>query len=257
MKTALADRHIRTNDFAERIEGVEFAPEVWAVFARLHQPHTAAELAAQLNLDIEAVQAALRRLVRRKLARRHVLGWHDYAATTPTPVVAAPTPVAHARPVLNVTIKHTPATVVAPPPAREPVVEPLVATEPVEQQSAISFRIASGRPRQAAPAPVVNLRIASRGADVPPPAKPPAYARWRLRPVLDAIGAKAGGGLAGQLLVYRVFLQVPTELMHAGGLHSLSLVDEHFTVAHAPLRTAIVEAARKHADVEVAPLLAA
>jgi hypothetical protein len=253
MKTALADRHIRTNDFAERIEGVEFAPEVWAVFARLHQPHTAAELAAQLNLDIEAVQAALRRLVRRKLARRHVLGWHDYAATTPTPVVAAPTPAAPARPVLNVTIKHPPATVAAPPPAPEPVAAPA----PVEQQPAISFRIASGRPPQAAPAPVVNLRIASRGAAVPPPAKPPACARWRLRPVLDAIGAKAGGGLAGQLLVYRVFLQVPTELMHAGGLHSLSLVDEHFTVAHAPLRTAIVEAARKHADVEVAPLLAA
>ena len=75
--------------------------------------------------------------------------------------------------------------------------------------------------------------------------------------MIDAIGARAGGGLAGQLLVYRVFLQVPADLLQAAGLHSLSLVDDHFTVNHAPLRKAIVDAARHHADVDLAGLLLA
>jgi hypothetical protein len=104
---------------------------------------------------------------------------------------------------------------------------------------------------------MVSLRLASPGQAVIRPSTPEAGARWRLLPVLDAIRAKAGGGLAGQLLIYRVFLHVPAGLMQAGGLHSLNLQDEHLVVNHAPLRAAIAKAARAQAQVEVAHLLAA
>ncbi|HSI08984.1 MAG TPA: hypothetical protein VK985_10400 [Rariglobus sp.] len=253
MKTALADRYIRSDDFATRIDGVELAPEIWAVFAQLAQARNASEIAATLKLDIEAVQAALRRLSRRKLIQKHVLGWRAYAAASaiPEPAAPAPTPapapaavVVEPRPAPSFPVSPVLSVSVTPPPA--PIVAP-------PALPLLRFRIASDRP--AAPAPVIRLRIASPGAVVTA-ASEAASSKWRLRPVLDAIGAKAGGGVAGQLLVYRVFLNVPSDLMQAAGLHSLSFVDDHFVATHAPLRAAIVKAARTHAGLDVAPLLA-
>lgn len=254
--TALADRYIRSDDFASRIDGVQLAPEVWAVFAQLHQARTTAEIAATLKLDLKAVQSAVRSLSRRKLIQKHVLDWRAYTASaapapaSPAPAVAAPatdvieqrvTPITPtpfpASPVLSVSV--------SPPPA--PIAPPSAPT--------IRFRLASDRRPSPTPVPAISLRIATAGA-ITPRTTTSTSARWRLRPVLDAIGAKAGGGLAGQLLVYRVFLNVPTDLMQAGGLHSLSFVDENFVATHAPLRTAIIKAARTHAQVEVEPLLA-
>jgi len=255
--TALADRYIRSEDFASHIDGVQLAPEVWAVFAQLHQARTTAEMAATLKLDLKAVQSAVRSLTRRKLIQKHVLDWRAYTASTaPAPAAPAPaepapavaeqraapvtTPPFPASPVLSVNVSPspTPSAPVAPPPSAP----------------AIRFRLASDQRRSPAPAPAISLRLATAGAITTRATT--SSSRWRLRPVLDAIGAKAGGGLAGQLLVYRVFLHVPTDLMQAGGLHSLSLVDENFVATHAPLRAAIVKAARTHAQVEVEPLLA-
>ena len=117
----------------------------------------------------------------------------------------------------------------------------------------ISFRVSSSR-APARPAPAVSLRIGSSA--LPAKTTPGSTANApRLRPILDAIGAKAGGGVAGQLLVYRVFLQIPTELMHAAGLHSLNLVDDHYTIAHSALRAALAAAARRHAGVDIDALL--
>ena len=78
--TALADRYIRSEDFASHIDGVQLAPEVWAVFAQLHQARTTAEMAATLKLDLKAVQSAVRSLTRRKLIQKHVLDWRAYTA---------------------------------------------------------------------------------------------------------------------------------------------------------------------------------
>ncbi len=224
--TRLADRYIRSDDFATRIDGVELAPEVWAVFAQLSQARNATELADRLKLDVEAVSAALRRLVRRKLVRKHVLAWRDYAATT-EPIVRN----------TNIT-----------PRASGPVTAPL-ARSPI-----LSFRVmpTAGPAR---PAPAISFSIDStRQTTSPAPATPAPAGGLRLRPVLDAIGAKAGGGVAGQLLVYRVFLQIPTELMQAAGLHSLNLVDDQFTLRHPELRAALADTARRHAGVDIEAL---
>ncbi|MEY4488856.1 MAG: hypothetical protein RIQ79_1364 [Verrucomicrobiota bacterium] len=255
MKTALADRYIRSDDFADRIDGVEFAPEVWAIFAQLHQARSAAELAATLKLDVKEVQAALRRLVRRKLIRKHVLGWRDYAATASpvqsntdipvcAPVASAPTPAT-----------ELPSVPPAPVAAATPVLSVTVTETPKRTAPGVFLRLAPEHPHTPPAPPLISLRLTRQGSVSAPSAAP--ASRWRLRPIIDAISARAGGGIPGQLLVYRVFLQIPPSLLQAAGLHSLSLVDDHFTVNHAPLRAAILDAARVHASVELAPLLAA
>jgi len=262
--TRLADRYIRCEDFAARIDGVELAPEVWAVFAQLAQSRTASELADHLKLDVEAVNAALRRLVRRKLIRKHALTWRDYAATA-APFPAATTATTFESPSAPAATPVATTTSVAAPyaPSRSVppfYVQPAPVATAAPRSPIISLRIASTTPTR--PASTVNLRIQS--STTPSPATPAATAAastdtpgLRLRPVLDAIGAKAGGGVAGQLLVYRVFLQIPTELMQAAGIHSLNLVDDHFTLTHPELRAALAETARRHAGVDIETLAAA
>lgn len=97
--------------------------------------------------------------------------------------------------------------------------------------------------------PVVSLRVA-RGE---PATEAPA---WRLRPVIDAISAKAGGGVPGQLLVLKVFLQVPADLLKAAGIESVNTVTDAVLIRDVRLRSAIIEAARQHANIDVTALAA-
>ena len=270
------DRYVRCDDFAQRIDGVHLAPEIWAVFAQLHQARNATELAALLAFDIDAVHAALRSLVRRKLVRKHVLAWSDYAATAnsaPVPAPAAPTtpaalPLAKVPsfvpPVANGSVR---ALVHSVPPFYVPAAQlPLTAPTPVAPEAPahaspiLSFRIASAA-TPARPKPLVSFRIEAPRRHVAGGSSSLAVTEsktggLRLRPVLDLIGAKAGGGIAGQLLIYRVFLQIPTELMHAAGIHSLNLVDDAFTLHHPALIAALAESARRHAGVDIDALAA-
>ena len=236
VNTALLDRYQRSDDFEARAEGLQLSPVIWSVFARLDQPRQAQEIATLLQLDVEAASAALRRRLRLKLIRKHLLNWRDYAATQPAP---APAIAAPAEPVI----------VAAPAAARPAPAIPTPGTVALARPSAsnpvISIKITSTAPR---PLPAISLRLGRQ--------QPPTVSGWKLRPVLDAISARSGGGIAGQLLVYRVFLQIPTELMHAAGIHSLSLVDDGFTLSHHPFRAALIAAAQRCASVDVSPLLA-
>ena len=72
--------------------------------------------------------------------------------------------------------------------------------------------------------------------------------------MLDAIGASAGGGVPGQLLVLKVFLQVPADLLKQSGIQSVNTVDANFVVTDPRLRAAIIDAAKKHANVDVSAL---
>ena len=289
--TRLADRYLRCDDFAARIDGVELSPDVWAVFAQLAESRTAPEIARLLTLDVEAVNAAIRRLVRRKLVRKHVVAWRDYAAqsvagapagqqatlATPKP----PTPTNQPSSASSASVSHPstlnsqlPSSLSAPPfyvtsataasVSHPSTLNSQLSSAPSPRSPIISLRITSpsASPR---PSPAVSLRIEPVRPATPQqstiPAAPAANIATsdglRLRPVLDAIGARAGGGVAGQLLVYRVFLQIPTELMQAAGLHSLSLVDDRFTLRHPELRAALAETARRHAGVDIEALAAA
>ena len=80
---------------------------------------------------------------------------------------------------------------------------------------------------------VAVRRNDDRGPD-PAPAE-----GWRLRPLLDAIVRRGGGGVTGQLLAYRVFLRVPAELLDRAGLHSLNFAEADFVIRDAELYAAI------------------
>jgi len=260
----LSDAFVRSPDCATYLVDLKLPPELWAVFALAEQPVTAEQVVARAGLDLETAKLALRRLARRKLIQKHIVGWQDYinaspAITpvappsvpapaiapmpTPAPAIAAAVAVATAMPAVVVA---SPAPV---PPAPALVrlsaaPKPVVATEIV-----FTLRSASADARRrSAAAGQIEFKLARVAAT---PAK--AETGRKLRPILDAIIEKGGGGLQGQLLAYRVFLRIPSEIAAAAGLSSLSLVDDDFTVQDPRLIDALFEAARTVAGLESLP----
>ena len=73
----------------------------------------------------------------------------------------------------------------------------------------------------------------------------------KLRPLIDAITRKGGGGLNGQLLVYRVFLRVPPALMFNAGIKSLSLVDDSLELQDEETYGVIRAAAQSVASIDL------
>ena len=285
----LSETYLRTDDHAARLEGVEFPPEVWAVFSLTEQPVHASTLAPRLKLPEETVTAILRRLVRRKLIRKLRISWQDYLTTgagaPPPAATVAPTPAALPAPTpVTAVAPATPAVPVAPLALVTPAADtpPASAPAPVAVPTAptiLSFRVinqAASAERSNQHSSVIRCRLspapaasrppfpfrtpaaaassatpASTVTRVAPPSTTPPTGGWRLRPLLDAISAKAGGGLAGQILVYRVFLRVPTELMAAAGLTSLNLVEDHFRITDPRLHAAIIDSARTFAELQL------
>jgi hypothetical protein len=219
MNPALDRRYVRCPDFETRVAGLEFAPEVWSVFARLDQPCSANDLAGTLQLSPEAVLAALEQLASAQLIRKHAMGWNEFAAAAQS----APTPPASA-----------PAQVVRPAP-----------------DAAVSLRLA---PAKEIRHPFLSLRIVQSASSARPAGASDDMRPWKLKPALDAISASAGGGIPGQLLVYKIFLQLPPELLKAANIESPAAVDEHHVVTDPRLRDALFEAARVHAGIDLARL---
>ncbi len=124
-----------------------------------------------------------------------------------------------------------------------PVVRPLPVV--VAQPREIRFTCkAKKRARPTEAAGTVRFAVRRSGVTCErPPAPPPASVvpaeGWRLRPLLDAIVRRGGGGVQGQLLAYRVFLRVPAELLDRAGLHSLNLAEADFVIRDAELHAAI------------------
>jgi DNA-binding NarL/FixJ family response regulator len=76
----------------------------------------------------------------------------------------------------------------------------------------------------------------------------------RLKPLIDFIVKQAGGGTAGQLAVYHVFLKVPLNLLHAAKIPSLQLVDETSEIHSPHLVRIILAAVRETLGVEYVPV---
>src|SRR5690606_7013123 len=88
MKISADERHVRLDDFESRVAGLEFAPEVWAVFAQLDKPRSATEIAPLAKLKPEAVTKALGELVKAGIIRKQAMGWKEFASR-PAPAAAA------------------------------------------------------------------------------------------------------------------------------------------------------------------------
>lgn len=113
------------------------------------------------------------------------------------------------------------------------------------------------------PSPCFSEVALSRAPEAPAEAEagvaaslPQAPAGRKLRPLIDAIIQSGGGGVAGQLLVYRVFLRVPQSLLSTAGIESVSLVDDAQVVSDPALIQAIEQAAQSIAGVDWASLMA-
>jgi hypothetical protein len=113
----------------------------------------------------------------------------------------------------------------------------------------VSIRIAPAAPRTPAS---VSLRLGAPPAESAAPAAV-AVKGWKLRPALDAIGAAAGGGIPGQLLICKVFLLIPPDILKGAGVESVSSVGPDFVLTDTRLRDTLVQAARVHASVDLSP----
>lgn len=66
--------------------------------------------------------------------------------------------------------------------------------------------------------------------------------RYKLQPIISQIEKLSSGGVEGSVLVYQVFLKVPTELLRDEGIESLKLVDANTEFSSQKLCQAIVRA---------------
>lgn len=126
---------------------------------------------------------------------------------------------------------------------------PIPAATRAAGDAIVSIRISSAVPR--APS-LVSLRIGTPRA--PALAAPPAS--WKLRPALDAIAASAGGGVPGQLLLLKLFLKIPPDILKASGIESVAAVGPDFEFTDPRLRDALLEIARTDAQVDLTPYFA-
>ena len=66
--------------------------------------------------------------------------------------------------------------------------------------------------------------------------------KYKLQPIISQIEKLSSGGVEGSVLVYQVFLKVPTELLRNEGIESLKLVDANTEFSSQKLCQAIVRA---------------
>lgn len=220
MNNPLDERYVRLDDFESRVSTVEFSPEVWAVLAQLGQPVAANQVAPLVKQTPDAVLKAFGRLTEARLIRKEkeAIGWAQFVSRpAPKPTVATRCPAPAA-----LTVDGA-----------GPIVSVRLGDMPTAR-------------------PEVNYRVGARPAGQAATAS----TGWLLKPVLDAIAGSVGGGIPGQLLLCKVFLQVPPDLLKASGIASVTSVDASARVSDPRLRAAIISAARIHAKVDVAPLAA-
>lgn len=66
--------------------------------------------------------------------------------------------------------------------------------------------------------------------------------RYKLQPIISQIEKLSSGGVEGSVLVYQVFLKVPSELLQSEGIESLKLVDANTEFSSQKLCQSIIRA---------------
>ena len=97
--------------------------------------------------------------------------------------------------------------------------------------------------REAAPPPPLPIPAAApKTTEVAPAVVQPAHGPMRLSAVVDFITSLVGNISLGQLLVYRIFLRVPPELLQAEDIVSVHLVNDSSLIQGKTLQEAIAHA---------------
>ena len=250
MNTSGQETYIQSPDFERLAEAQSLSEEQWLIAFTLAKPATTDELASACNLSPNATAQAVVELLKCGLIRKRTLTFKEFLAKRNG-----------AQPAVEKTESVVPA-------IQQPVMEQAAPALPAAAAEIISIRIGFLPVSQASETPVFITRF---GGDRMPgfvatveeirpmpvsarakPKKPSTNSPMKLRPVINAIETKGGGGISGQLLVYRVFLRVPFGSLYDEGITSLKLVDENSTVRNPDLKAAILDAAREVAGVELA-----
>jgi hypothetical protein len=239
MNTSGQDTYIQSPDFERLAEAQSLSEELWLIAFALAKPATTDELARACNLTSEVAAKGVTELLACGLIRKQTLTFKEFLAR---------------RNASQPTAEKTEAVVVAmpPPPAAE-IYSIRIGQMPVAQTPSTSvFATRFGGERMpgfvTAAEEIRPMPMSVRAK----PKKPATNSPMKLRPVINAIETKGGGGISGQLLVYRVFLRVPFGSLYDEGITSLKLVDENSTVRNPDLKAAILDAAREIAGVELA-----
>ena len=128
---------------------------------------------------------------------------------------------------------------------------PVPAATRAAGEAIVAIRISSSTTRSPA---AVSIRI---GKPRPAPVDASAPRAWKLRPALDAIAATAGGGIPGQLLLLKLFLKIPPDILKASGIESVSAVGADFQFTDPRLRDSLLEIAKTNAAIDLSQHLPA
>ena len=250
MNTSGQETYIQSPDFERLAEGQSLSEELWLIAFALAKPATTAELASACNVTSDAAAQAVAQLQACGLIRKQTLTFKEFLAKRNG-----------AQPAVD---KTEPVVI----PIPQPVARQAPPAQPASTTGTYSIRVGFMPVSQTSETPVFITRFggdrmpgfATAVEEIRPvivpikakPKKPSSNSPMKLRPVINAIETKGGGGISGQLLVYRVFLRVPFGSLYDEGITSLKLVDENSTVRNPDLKAAILDAAREVAGVELA-----
>jgi hypothetical protein len=248
------DQYIQCPDFERLAEAQRLSEEMWLVAFSLNRPATVADLASHCELTPSETAKAVDGLIQCGLIQRHTMTLQEFIARrngtrrTAEPAAqpalpTAPTLTVLPKPEIPFEREETPA---APARAIAAVSTRLGRLLPVQKVEGVVFIARFGE------ALLPETGRLTGAVERPVAASVPGHDPMKLRPVIQAIETKGGGGISGQLLVYRVFLRVPFGSLYDEGITSLKLVDDESAVRNPDLKAAILQAAREVAGVELA-----
>jgi hypothetical protein len=233
MKTAIPDRYVRIKEFEQYAQGIHFPEEVWATAAELTKVRTCEELEKITGLAPQVLEDALQRLISKGLVKKHLVSWQDFAKSGQAPSADAQ---------------------VDPAPTQE-IAETTTELGELLNNYKISLRLGQVMMPQASPN-LLNARIGELPTTSVNKPTAPVFTptdQHLLKDIVDQIAGHASDPVAGQLLVYQVFLRVPLKLLKAEGIQSLRFVDQQTVIKSKRLYDAICNAAQEAMGITLPP----
>jgi len=223
----------RTPDFDSKAEEMRLSFLDWKIVFALDGLKSAADVALEFGLTEPRANEVFNRLAESGIVAEFQLSLSEYRERIKSQPVVVKSPA----PAVSV-------------PASEPEPAP-VAFEalPIRPTALDPSRFASPEQKTAGNGNGAEPRSESISASV---SRSPRGAinfslkkRFKLKSAIDFIHGHAGGGTLGELAVYRVFMQVPSDLLRETGLRKMDFNDDTIEIDNPKLRQAIVDAISK------------
>ena len=240
----------RSSTFDREAESIRLHAPQWKLLLAYDGQRSLAEVALSIEVAFAEALPLTETFLEHGWIEEQPITLEQYlkrtGAPNATPVGSAVTPsvVLHQAKAETPLAPANPAPV--PPPAQTPVTPPPAASPMVKEipPPARAPILAPPAPKPSLPPPL-KAQPAPVAAIITPPAPPlaPQPARgagpMRLKAVVDFIVSQVGNSSLGQLVVYRVFLRVPPQLLQAEDIASVHLLNDQSVVKTEALKQAI------------------